>query len=45
MPLAARRSSLQAGQLEVRDGRPVCDRETLIRLPLTEEENSLPHQN
>jgi GxxExxY protein len=45
MPLAARRSSVQAGQFEVRDGRPVCDRETLFRLPLGEEGNSLPHQN
>lgn len=34
MPLAARRSSIQAAELEVRDGRLVCDRDKPFRIRL-----------
>jgi len=35
MPLAGRRSSLQVAELEVRDGKLVCDRDKPIRIQLT----------
>ncbi len=45
MPLAARHSSLQAAELEVRDGKLVCDRDKPFRLQLTEQGSSPQLQN
>jgi hypothetical protein len=34
-PLAGRRSAIQAAELEVRDGKLICDRDRLFRIRLT----------
>lgn len=40
MPLAARRSSLQAAELDVRDGKLICDRDKPFRIRLTPPDES-----
>ena len=42
MPLAARRSSLQAAELEVRDGKLLCDRDKSFRIQLLPPEAPAP---